>query len=454
MSKRFGTDGIRGVANQTLDCETALRLGRAIATVLAPSGRPAHILVGKDPRRSSDMLEAALNAGLCSVGAHVSALGALPTPAVAYLTTETKADAGVMISASHNPAEYNGVKLFSSEGQKLPDETEDAIEAWMQDGAIPLASPERIGRIETRADAAERYIQRIRSTVDLHALQGMPPLRIALDCANGASAATAPRAFRFPNLELHLLHAVPDGDRINDNCGSTHLETLSGFVLQNKLDLGFAFDGDADRCLAVDEKGNPVNGDQLLALLASDMLARGALRNGVAGTVMSNSGFLHDCRKKGIPTVQTRVGDRHIVEEMRRSGKNIGGEPSGHIILSDYAPTGDGQLTALHVLALFCRARQKGARSFHELASEIPLYPQVLRNISANQKQKEAFASDPELAHALQLLEQEMHGDGRLLARASGTEDVIRVLAENVNRTEAERFAQRATELIEAAIKF
>ena len=449
MGKLFGTDGARGIANETLGCETAVRIGRAAAAVLAHPGRPARVLIGKDTRRSSDMLEAALIAGLCSVGADVVTLGVLPTPAVACLTAEQGADAGIMFSASHNPPAYNGIKLFSREGRKLPDETEDAVEALVLSGEIPLAAPERIGRVTTDADAAERYIERLRGTAALSALDPARPLRIAIDCANGASAVTAPRLFRFPGLEVRFLNAGPDGDHVNEGCGSTHPEALAAFVTGNGLDLGFAFDGDADRCLAVDERGELVDGDRLIALMAADMQARGALRGGAAVTVMSNLGFFRYCEQKGIPTARTKVGDRYIAEEMLRSGKNIGGEQSGHIILSDFSPTGDGQLTALHVLELAGRARRDGNRSFHALASEVQLYPQILVNVRADEWKKAAFRADETLGGALPALERTLHGDGRLLVRVSGTEAVIRVMAEGPSPEETERLAQEAAALIE-----
>ena len=449
MGKLFGTDGARGIANKTLDCETALRIGRAAASVLAQPGKRARFLIGKDPRRSSDMLEAALIAGLCSAGADVSALGVLPTPAVACLTAASDAAAGIMISASHNPPEYNGIKLFSREGRKLPDDTEERIEELVFAEHPPLAEPENIGRVQADGGARDRYVARLLATAPSFSPAGKRPLRVAFDCANGAAAVTAPLLFRFPGLDARFINAGPNGDHVNDGCGSTCLDALAACVTGTGCDLGFAFDGDADRCLAVDELGQPVDGDRLIALLAADMQARGTLRGGAAVTVMSNLGFHQFCASLGIPTVQTKVGDRYIAEEMLRSGKNIGGEQSGHIILSDWMPTGDGQLTALHVLELFCRARAAGNDSFHSLAAGIPVYPQVLLNVPADERRKAAFRADETLGGALSALENQFGGNGRLLVRASGTEALIRVMAEGPELPQTEELAREAAGLIE-----
>ena len=386
MGRLFGTDGARGIAVTELTCELAMNIGRAAAIVLTKQkthNGKARILIGKDTRISSDILESALIAGITSVGADVELLGVVPTPAVAYLVRYYGADAGVMISASHNSVEYNGIKLFSSTGFKLPDEVENEIEALILDTPekMTLVDGSDVGRVKTMYGAVSEYNEHIQSTVD-GKFQG---LLVAIDCANGSASATAESLFYKFGAEYVYINNEPDGLNINDKCGSTHIEQLVELVKKRGCDVGFAFDGDADRCLAVDEKGNIIDGDKLIAILSRYMKEIGTLKNNTAVvTVMSNLGFHRFMNENKIETVCTKVGDRYVLEEMLNNGYNIGGEQSGHIIFLDHATTGDGQLTAAQTLELLSKCK----RPLSQLVKDIPDFPQLLVNVKITEDKK------------------------------------------------------------------
>ena len=391
MRRLFGTDGVRGIANTDLTPELALSIGRALATVLSGKKRtPVSVLVGYDTRESSEMLAAALASGLSSGGASVTILGVLPTPAVAHLVTKQKKTAGVMISASHNSFEYNGIKVFGGNGKKLPDELEMQIESIVLDKepAPRVAEPSEIGRIVITAGAVEDYLSHLRLAIPTR-LDGM---RIGIDCANGVTSALAENLFSSLGAECRVLSASPDGKNINLKCGSTDLSDLSALVVSEHLDLGVAFDGDADRCLAVDENGEEIDGDKMMALFALDMKERGVLkRNTVVGTVMTNLGFSVFCKENGIGFIPAKVGDRYVLEAMDLEGLSFGGEQSGHIIFRDAATTGDGLLTAGRLLSL---VRTKGA-PLSVLASVMKRYPQYLKNLTVTPEENLAFLSAP-----------------------------------------------------------
>ena len=426
MGRLFGTDGVRGVANTELTCERAMQIGRAAAEVLS-SGRRylPTVLVGMDTRISSEMLSSALIAGLCSVGADVIDLGVIPTPAVAYLVGKYKAHAGIMISASHNPYQFNGIKIFNEDGYKLEDELEERIESVVLDGtpAPRMASPDNIGRVTRAQNAVKDYIDHLRSTA-LYSLDGM---NIALDCANGSASRTAKMLFEGLGANCHILSAEPDGININDNCGSTHLDKLRAYVLEHQLDAGIAFDGDADRCLCVDDTGCDVDGDMIMAIAALDMKARGKLnKNAVVGTIMTNFGFTKFCADNDIRFVATKVGDRYVLEEMLLEDYYLGGEQSGHIIFRDFSTTGDGQLTAVQLLSQLKRTGQK----LSDAAKVMTRYPQFIVNLSCTAEEKLAFYTDYEVKSILEDAKREIGDAGRLIARPSGTEPLIRVMAE------------------------
>ncbi|MBQ5310482.1 MAG: phosphoglucosamine mutase [Oscillospiraceae bacterium] len=428
MGRLFGTDGARGVAVTELTCETAMQIGRAAAAVLCrKSGKRAKVLIGKDTRISSDIMEAALTAGLLSVGADVSALGVVPTPAVAYLVGELGADAGIMISASHNSMEFNGIKLFAGSGYKLSDDVEEEIEALVLDTPEELIKMQKsgadVGRLSSRTYAADLYVKHVLSTGESE----ITGLTIAVDCANGSASATAEKLFAGLGSKVYLLSCEPDGVNINDNCGSTHLEQLIAFVRERKCDLGIAFDGDADRCLAVDSDGNIVDGDKLIAIFSKDMKERGILKDDTAVvTVLTNLGFTFFADDNGIKVNTTKVGDRYIIEQMLANGYNMGGEQSGHIIFHDFATTGDGELTAIQLLSVMKRT----GRSLAELAGIMERYPQVMVNVKIAQKYKEQWKNIPEIEAAIVEKEKQLDGRGRILVRESGTEPLIRVMIE------------------------
>lgn len=438
MGRLFGTDGARGIANRELTAELALKIGRAAAEVLShhTENKPK-ILIGKDTRISCDMLEAALICGLCSYGADAVTVGVIPTPCTAFLIKELDCSAGFMISASHNPYQYNGIKLFDKDGFKLPDSIEEEIEAIVLDREeekiLPIGG--EIGCITDRKDAIDLYINHLISTTDVD-LKG---LKIAFDCANGSSSVTAEKVFSSLGAECFMLADEPDGININYNCGSTHLKNLQKFVVENNLDCGIAFDGDADRCLAVDNEGNIVDGDQIIAIAANDMKKRNKLvKNTVVMTVMSNIGFYKFAEKEGIDVVATKVGDRYVLEELREKGYVIGGEQSGHIIYLDYASTGDGQLSAIQLLSTMKRS----GKSLKELASIMEQFPQVLVNITVTNDIKEIFATNKNVVNAIKEVEDQLKSDGRVLVRASGTEPLVRVMIEGKNIDEITKQAE------------
>ena len=426
MGKLFGTDGIRGVANETLDAKLAYRVGQAAAISLCDdSGTKPTVVIGKDTRISSDMLEGALVAGLTACGCNAILLGVIPTPAVAYLTVYLHADAGIVISASHNPYEHNGIKMFSSEGFKLNDALEARIEKLiLQDGELPVKTHGEIGQVMSGSFAAEYYLDHLASTVD-----GLEPLRVLIDCANGAASTTARYLFgRFP-LEAEYLNDKPNGVNINSGCGSTHLEALCDAVKAGGYDLGIAFDGDADRCLLVDEKGQTIDGDKVMAVCASELKRQGKLSgNTVVATVMSNLGLHEYCRENGLDLVCTAVGDRHVLEKMLADGFAIGGEQSGHTIFREYATTGDGELTALQFLQTLRRSGVPASR----LAARCPQYPQELINVDVPHTPgvKERIMADEGLRQETRRWEEKLNGQGRILIRPSGTEALIRVMVE------------------------
>lgn len=428
MGRLFGTDGVRGIANKELTPELAFKIGQAGAYVLTKnSGERPSILVGKDTRISGDILECALTAGLCSVGAKVVSVGVIPTPAIAYLVKECGFSAGVMISASHNPFEHNGIKFFSSDGYKLSDETEERIEAIILDNAEEIVCPthEGIGYRKFDDTLIEKYIDFAVSTAGVR----FDGLKVAIDCANGASSVTAKRALEKLGAEVFVSNDKPDGININDGCGSTHLGAISDFVKVSGADVGLAFDGDADRVLAVDENGTEVDGDKIMAICALDMKKQGNLPdNTIVATVMSNLGFFKMGEEKGISIKQTKVGDRYVLEEMLKCGHKIGGEQSGHVILLDHNTTGDGLVTGIALLSVIKREGKK----LSELAKVMQVYPQVLVNATVRNefKSEEKYMAVSEIREAIEKLNAEFDGCGRVLIRPSGTEPLVRVMIE------------------------
>lgn len=447
MGKLFGTDGIRGVVNAGLDATLAYQVGVAVAAVIAKEKekeRP-QIAIGKDTRISSDLLESALVAGLCSAGADVLHLGVVPTPAVAFLTVDSGADAGIVISASHNPFEHNGIKVFNSQGYKLQDALEQEIEELILQGRLPaLKTHGALGRVIHMDEPEKRaYINHLVSTVDTD-FEGM---RIVVDCANGAASATAPDLFaRFPKLKTTVIHAKPDGININNGCGSTHLEDLKAHVKAGNYDLGIAYDGDADRFLAVDENGEDIDGDQVIAACARSLKAKGELNgNAVVGTVMSNMGLHVFAKENGMELHCTPVGDRNVLEKMLECDYVIGGEQSGHTIFRQYATTGDGELTSLQFLQVLQCSGQKASR----LVSDCKRYPQVLINIPvASKAKKEEIMEAPALKEAICAKEAKLNGTGRILVRPSGTEALLRVMVEARTTQDAQIFAEELADVI------
>lgn len=426
MGRLFGTDGARGVAITELTCETAMQIGRAAAIVLAKKTKhKPKIIIGKDTRISSDILESALVAGICSIGADAVILGVVPTPAVAFLVEKYEADAGVMISASHNSVEFNGIKLFDGTGYKLSDEVEEEIEALILDNPekITLASGCDVGRISYAKDAAWDYIRHIIKTID----GDLSGIKVAIDCANGSASVTAERIFKGLGANVMLIHAEPDGTNINEKCGSTYLTAISEFVRSNKCHLGVAFDGDADRCLAVDENGEVIDGDKLIAIFAKHMRDNGTLnRNTAVVTVMTNLGFTNFAKANGINMLTTKVGDRYILEQMLLNDYSLGGEQSGHIIFREFAKTGDGQLTAVQLMNIL--KLSEGAMS--TLAGIMERYPQVMINVKIASKWKENWKNVDEIEQIIDLYQKKLGSTGRILVRESGTEPLVRVMVE------------------------
>ncbi len=444
MGRLFGTDGARGVANTEITCELAMQIGRAAAMVLTENlaHRP-RVLIGMDTRASGEMLEAALTAGFCSVGADVCLLGVLPTPAVAYLVKAYGYDAGVMISASHNPCEYNGIKIFQSTGYKLPDALENEIEAIILDEAKVPPEPVGgdVGRVTRAETAVVDYIDHLLSTTDVRC-DGM---KIALDCANGSASVTARRVFEALGAECVVIHDRPDGVNINLDCGSTHLAALQKCVVENGCDAGFAFDGDADRMLAVNHLGEEVDGDRAIAVCAKAMKAEGRLQKDTAVvTVMSNMGFFKFCAENGIACEKTKVGDRYVLENMLEHGYSIGGEQSGHIIFLEYATTGDGQLSAIQLLKVL----KKTGKPLKTLADEMRVYPQVLYNVRVSNFGRVRFSEDEEIQNAIRRAEAELGDAGRVLVRVSGTEPLVRVMLEGEDEEQIRMLGETLAEVV------
>lgn len=447
MGKLFGTDGIRGVVNVNLDAQLAFKVGQAAAVVLTKEshGKRPLVTIGKDTRISSDLLEGALIAGLCSAGADVLHLGVIPTPAVAFLTADSGAQAGIVISASHNPFEHNGIKIFNSKGFKLSDALEEEIESIiLSDIPVPLKTHGDIGQV-TYADQkeSEDYIDHLVSTVE----DDFAGMRILVDCANGAASATAARLFdRFPKLHTDILNADPNGVNINAGCGSTHMEGLCTMVKAGGYHLGLAFDGDADRCLACDEQGNLIDGDQVMAVCGRDLKERGALPGDmVVATVMSNLGLHVFCRENGINLCCTDVGDRNVLEKMEECGYVLGGEQSGHMIFRRYATTGDGQLTAIQLLSLLHRSGLKAS----ELTGACKRFPQILINVPVADKAKKVeIMTSQALQGAVAAQEALLGGDGRVLVRPSGTEALVRVMVEAKEEDTAKKCADSLVNVI------
>ncbi len=445
MGRLFGTDGVRGVANRELTCERGMQIGRAAAEVLAEGCRRRPLfIVGCDTRISSDMLSLSVMSGLCSKGADVISLGVVPTPAVAFLVGKYKADAGIMISASHNPYEYNGIKIFSGDGYKLPDELEERIEAIVLDGEefdkeYPVG--DGVGKITISESAARDYVNHIKSSV-LYSLGG---LNIAVDCANGSASATAKMLFEELGANAHILNDKPNGININDNCGSTHIEGLSEYVVKNGLDCGIAYDGDADRCLAVDERGELVDGDMIMAMCSLDLMERGRLnKNAVVGTIMTNFGFGKFCEDNGLKFVATKVGDRFVLEEMLLEDYSFGGEQSGHIIFRDFATTGDGQLTSCQLLSLIKRKNDK----LSTLASVMKHYPQTTVNLRVSDEGKRQFYTNKKIKKAIDEAKKALSDNGRIVVRPSGTEPLMRVMVEGNDLEEIRKIAESVSALI------
>lgn len=444
MGRLFGTDGARGVANTELTCELAMNIGRAAAMVLTEqSNKKPVVIIGKDTRLSSDMLEGAIISGLCSVGADVITLGVVPTPAVALLVKKYNADAGIMISASHNPYEFNGIKIFSGTGFKLPDTLEEEIEAIVLDNVKPynIVSMDKLGKVTVADNAVQEYIDHVVSTVP-EKPQG---LKVAFDCSNGSSSRTAKTIFEELGVECHMTHFEPNGININKDCGSTHIDALAEYVKSNGLDCGIAFDGDADRCLAVDENGELVDGDFIIAICTKDLKERGLLKNNTAvGTVLTNMGFNKFCEENNINFEATKVGDRYVLESMVANGYVIGGEQSGHVIFLDYCTTGDGQTTAAQLLSLMKRKNQK----LSEIAKVMKRFPQVMINVKISPQGKGKVNSDADIQAKVQQVAKVLEGHGRIIVRESGTEPLVRVMLEGEDYLEIEQLANETAEVV------
>ena len=448
MGRLFGTDGVRGIANTDLTCELAMNIGRAAAHVLAREKvkRPK-ILIGKDTRSSSTMLESALSAGICSTGADVVLVGNVPTPAVAFLVSDCGADAGIMISASHNPCEYNGIKIFDSNGYKLPDEMEEEIESLVLDDLSPIPTPigGDVGSIFKREDYLEDYIKHLLSTVNVD----FNGLKIAIDCANGSAFYTAEKIFNALGAECYMLHAKPNGTNINSECGSTDMRDLIRFVNANGMDLGLAFDGAADRCLAVDEKGQIIDGDKLIAVFAKELKSKNKLVNNTAVvTVMTNVGFTKFAKENDIFVDVTAVGDRYVLESMIKNCYKIGGAQSGHIIFKDYASTGDGQLTGIQ----FAAAMVRNNKTASELASVMTSFPQTMINVHVTDNVKKILNTDKEILDIINEKSKILGDSGRVLVRASGTEPLVRVMIEGKNIKEINNMAKEIAAVIESKV--
>ena len=444
MARLFGTDGVRGEANVTLLPEMAYRLGRAATIYFGKeSEEQPLIIIGRDTRISGEMFESALTAGICSAGGRAMLVGIIPTPAIAYLARKHKAKAGIVISASHNPFHDNGIKFFGGDGYKLPDAVEDELEAIVHqletDDNYPRPTAEHIGHIEYRTDLLNQYMEFVLSTCK----ERFDGVKVVLDCANGAAYEAMPKILRRLGANVKVIHALPNGTNINDGCGSTHLESLQKAVLENGADFGIAHDGDADRCLCVDEKGQVIDGDHILVMCAMDMMKEGKLPyNTVVTTVMANIGFHQAIKKAGGRAEITKVGDRYVLENMLKNGYKIGGEQSGHIIFTDYSTTGDGLITALQVLSSLKRSGRKAS----DLTALMTTYPQLLVNVKV--ATKEGWETNEAIKEAIAEGDKELGENGRILVRPSGTEPLIRVMAEGPDQDQLDRICHAIADVV------
>lgn len=442
MGKYFGTDGVRGIANSELTPELAYKIGRCGGYVLTGQVKHPKVVIGLDTRISGPMLEAALTAGLLSIGANVVRLGVVSTPCVAYLTRKLGADAGVMISASHNPVQDNGIKFFGADGFKLSDETELEIESLIDAESDDLPRPvgSELGTVTDEPNAKYQYLDYLKTTVK----SSFKGLKIVLDCANGSAYELAPHIFRELGAEIVAISAEPNGRNINDGCGSTHPEALKGEVLKHNAHLGLSFDGDADRLIAIDEKGEEIDGDYILTICGDALNREGRLNHStVVTTVMSNIGFFKAAKDLGLKAAQTSVGDRYVMEEMRKNGYNLGGEQSGHVIFLDYNTTGDGILTGLQLVDTLAQS----GRSLSELKRKMRKFPQVLVNVRVADKSK--FNGNIGIGSIIEEVEKELGDNGRVLVRASGTESLIRVMAEGPEKEVVETYVNRIVEVVQ-----
>ena len=454
MRRYFGTDGIRRIANTELTPELVYKVAKAGAYVLSKHVDHAPtILIGRDTRISGTLIESAMVAGFLSYGANVKLLGVLPTPGVAYLTRKLNADASVVISASHNTFEFNGIKYFSNKGMKIPDSLEEEIEEIMESDKFSelTAKNEKIGVSEYALDLMDEYVYFFRKTFDdVIDKYNNKDFVVAIDTANGATSVVAEKVFKALGINYRIINNHPDGININHNCGSTHLEGLKKYVLENHMSLGVAYDGDGDRCLAVDEKGNEIDGDKLLAIISRNLRKKGKLqKDTIVATVMSNLGLNKYARDNGLELLQTKVGDRYVLEEMLKDGYNLGGEQSGHVILLDYNPTGDGILTSLMLISTILEEGKKAS----ELGDLVKLYPQVLVNAKVDSNKKYDYDKDTEIKEAIEKLEREFAGNGRVLIRPSGTEPLVRVMIEGEDQKYITKKAEEIAKLIESKLK-
>ncbi|MDU8070192.1 MAG: phosphoglucosamine mutase [Gemella haemolysans] len=440
MRKYFGTDGIRGIAGESLTADLSFKVGKALGKLLTEKKDHPKVVIGRDTRISCDMIEHALTAGLTSTGVNVMTVGTIPTPAIAYLTKTIETDSGIMISASHNPYQDNGIKIFGPDGFKLTDVQELEIESLIDNSEqIKNASFEKIGKVYGGNELTQKYIQHIKQSIT----GDLSDIKIALDCANGATTGVAPFIFGDLEADIETIGCQPNGININDNVGSTKIATISEFVKENNVDVGFAFDGDGDRVLAVDAEGNVVDGDKIMFILAKHLKEQGELKdNMVVSTVMSNIGFYKAMEENGLQSVKTAVGDRYVVEEMRKNDYSLGGEQSGHIVLMNYATTGDGILTAVKLSNII----KTSGKSLKELASEVSIYPQKLVNIKV--VDKKTAMEDAEILAECEKVEKELEGNGRILLRASGTENLIRVMVEASSDELTDKYCEQVAKIV------
>ena len=440
MRKYFGTDGIRGIAGESLTADLSFKVGKALGKLLTEKKEHPKVIIGRDTRISCDMIEQALTAGLTSTGVNVMTVGTIPTPAIAYLTKTIETDSGIMISASHNPYQDNGIKIFGPDGFKLTDNQELEIEHLIDNtDEIKNASFEKIGKLYSGNELTQKYVQHIKQSIS----GDLSGIKIALDCANGATTGVAPFIFGDLEADIETIGCKPNGININDNVGSTKINTIANFVKENNVDVGFAFDGDGDRVLAVDSKGNIVDGDKIMFILAKHLKEQGELKdNMVVSTVMSNIGFYKAIEENELQSVKTAVGDRYVVEEMRKNDYSLGGEQSGHIVLMNYATTGDGILTAVKLANII----KTSGKSLEELASEVNIYPQKLVNIKV--VDKKAAMEDSDILAECEKVEKELEGNGRILLRASGTENLIRVMVEASSDELTDKYCEQVAKIV------